>query len=187
MSVRLTLICHAATAATREAAFPADEPLDAQGQAAAAARAPGLRRVDAAWTSPAPRARQTATALGLAATVDDRLRDMDMGRWAGRLLADVERAEPSAMALWTGDAAAAPHGGESVVDVIARVGGWLDAMGHATGKVVAVTHPAIVRACVVVALGARPGAFWRIDIAPLGGAEFQGRAGAWTLRSLSQA
>ena len=36
MSVRLTLICHAATQAVRVAAFPADEPIDKQGEAKAA-------------------------------------------------------------------------------------------------------------------------------------------------------
>ena len=65
MNVRLILISHASTSAVREVAFPADEPIDPQGQAKASALAGELRRVDAAWTSPALRATQTATALGL--------------------------------------------------------------------------------------------------------------------------
>jgi phosphohistidine phosphatase SixA len=65
MSVRLILISHASTSAVREVAFPADEPIDPQGQAKASALAGELRRVDAAWTSPALRATQTATACNL--------------------------------------------------------------------------------------------------------------------------
>ena len=63
-------ICHASTSAVREVAFPVDEPIDPQGQAKAAALAGALRRVDAASTSPALRAKQTAAALQLEATVD---------------------------------------------------------------------------------------------------------------------
>ncbi len=42
-----------------------------------------LGKVDRCWTSPARQARGTAEALGLDATVDERLRDSDYGRWQG--------------------------------------------------------------------------------------------------------
>ena len=79
MSVMLTLISHASTRAVRDVAFPMDEPLDPQGRAQAAALAGEIRRVDAAWTSPALRARQTADALTLSATIEPALRDIDYG------------------------------------------------------------------------------------------------------------
>jgi broad specificity phosphatase PhoE len=88
-NVTLSLICHAPTRAIRDAAFPADEPLDPQGAAMAAAAADTIRRVDEAWTSPALRARQTADALRLDARIDPLLRDLDYGSWAGRLLDEV--------------------------------------------------------------------------------------------------
>src|ERR1700760_3620959 len=94
MRVLFPLICQAATHAVRDAAFPADEPLDPQGLAKATALVPDLRRVDAAWTSPALRARETATALGLQATIDPALRDLDYGNWSGRSLAEIETAMP---------------------------------------------------------------------------------------------
>jgi hypothetical protein len=86
MNVILTLICHASTQAVRNAGFPMDEPLDPQGHAKASALALDMRRVDAAWTSPALRARQTAAALELNAIVDPTLRDIDFGAWSGRSL-----------------------------------------------------------------------------------------------------
>jgi broad specificity phosphatase PhoE len=184
MSVRLTLICHAATSAVREAAFPDDEPIDPQGHAKAATLAAALRRVDAASTSPALRAKQTAAALELEATVDPALRDVDLGHWAGRSFADVQEIEPEALAAWTSLADAAPHGGESVIALLERVAGWLDTLGRQDGRIVAVTHPAVIRAAIVSAIDAKPMSFWRIDIAPLCRVSLQGNTGRWTLRSI---
>jgi broad specificity phosphatase PhoE len=184
MSVRLTLVCHAATSAVRAAAFPLDEPLEPQGEAKAMALAPAIRGVDTALTSPALRARQTASALGLGATVDPALRDIDLGRWAGRTFDDVQGAEPGAVGLWTGQADAAPHGGESVPDLLRRVIPWFDGLGRQTGRIVAVTHPAVIRAAVMLAIDAGPNAFWRIDIAPLCRVTLAGNGARWTLRSI---
>jgi broad specificity phosphatase PhoE len=185
MGLRLTLICHASTSAVRRAAFPADEPIDAQGEANALALAGQLGRVDAAWTSPALRARQTAVALQLAVAVDPRLRDLDLGRWAGRDYADVQDSEPDAVAAWTSQSAGAPHGGESVIALIDRVGKWLDALKRQDRRVVAVTHPAVIRAAIVCGIDAKPLSFWRIDVAPLCRVSLWSNAGNWTLRSMA--
>src|SRR5260221_422465 len=116
MPAWLTWICHASTDAVRNADFPDDEPLDAQGAARAAGVNPLLRRPDRAWTAPELRTRQTAEALGLAARTEKALRDCDYGRWRGRSLADVQAAEPAGLVAWLNDPASAPHGGESVQD-----------------------------------------------------------------------
>jgi broad specificity phosphatase PhoE len=184
MSVRLTLICHASTSAVREIAFPADEPIDSQGQAKALALAGTLRRIDAAWTSPALRARQTAAALRLEALVNPALKDVDLGRWVGRSFADVQETEPEEIALWTSRSDAAPHGGESVIALLERISGWLDALKRQDGRIVAVTHAAVIRAAVVLAIDAKPMSFWRIDIAPLCRVIIQGNSSNWTLRSI---
>ena len=184
MSVRLTLICHASTSAVREVAFPADEPIDSQGQAKAVALAGTLRRIDAAWTSPALRARQTAAALQLEAMVNPALRDVDLGRWAGRSFTDVQEAEPDGIAAWISQSDAAPHGGESVIALLERIACWLDALKREDGRVVAVTHPAVIRAAIVLAIDAKPMSFWRIDIAPLCRVILQGNISNWTLRSI---
>jgi broad specificity phosphatase PhoE len=186
MTVRLTLICHASTRALREAVFPTDESLEPQGFAKASALASKLLRIDSAWSSPALRAVQTASALGLAANADSPLSDIDMGMWAGRSLAEVTASDPVGLASWMSDAAANPHGGETIMALVGRVTAWLDVVGRSKGRVVAITHPAIIRAAIVITLDAPPISFWRIDVAPLCFARLQGRAGRWTLRSLDQ-
>jgi broad specificity phosphatase PhoE len=184
MSVTLTLICHASTQAVRAAAFPMDEPLDLQGLAKASALAPTMRRVDAAWTSPALRARQTADALGLTAAAVPDLRDIDFGTWSGRSIDEIETIAPEALAAWTHDCAAAPHGGESIVEMLARVACWFETIEPVQGRIVAVTHAAILRAAILFVLDARPEAFWRIDIAPLCRLRLRGKAGHWTFLSM---
>lgn len=194
MSLRLTLICNAATAATRAAAFADDEALEpfsaVQAAALGASFAPILARVDQAWTSPALRARQTAALLGLDATETTALADLDLGRWAGQSLAAVERDEPTALGQWVGDPETAPHGGESIAALVHRVGGWMAGLeALATGAAprhVAVTHAAIIRAALLVALEAGPRAFWRIDVEPLCVARLQGQSGRWTIRSFGR-
>jgi broad specificity phosphatase PhoE len=184
MSVILTLISHAPTRAVRDVAFPSDEPLDALGRAKAGALAADIRRVDAAWTSPASRARQTATALKLDATVDPALRDIDFGTWSGRSLAEIEDIDPDGAVAWLTDCAAAPHGGESIIDLLHRMAPWFESAGTMDGRIVAVTHPAIVRAIIILALDAKPVSFWRIDVAPLCQVRLRGNSGRWTLLSL---
>lgn len=185
MTSRLTLISHAATAAVRAAAFPLDEGLDAAGKKGAEALAAGLPPFTAALTSPAARAAETAAALGLVAGKEPALRDIDLGAWAGRAFSDVEAADPAAMVQWISDPATAPHGGESLNQLFARVATWLDGIEKQGGRVVAVTHPAVIRAAIVTAIEANPVSFWRIDIAPLTVVELRSNGGRWLLKSIS--
>lgn len=186
MTTRLTLVCHAATTATRAARFAADDPLDV----GALRHVPPLRRrladADRCWSSPAPCAVETAAALQLAAKIEPVLRDIDHGRWSGRSLVEVQAEEPETIQAWLQDPGAAPHGGESVLDLIARVGGWLDAQRATPGRVAAVTHPAVIRAAIVHAIEAAPASFWRIDVAPLALATLNGSHGRWTLGSVGR-
>jgi broad specificity phosphatase PhoE len=48
---------------------------------------------------------------------------------------------------------------------------------------VAVTHGAVVRAAVLVVLGAPAQGLWRIDVAPLTATVLRGGSGRWTVRS----
>jgi broad specificity phosphatase PhoE len=56
------------------------------------------------WASDLSRARETAEIvgerIGLAPVLDARLREGARGRWEGRLMVDVERAEPDLYAAW---------------------------------------------------------------------------------------
>lgn len=184
MRARLLLVCHAATGALRGAVFPRDEPAESLGLGKAALLTEELGRVDVAWTSPALRARQTAEVLRLDARIGLELRDLDLGRWAGHRFDDIVATEPEAMAAWTQDPAAAPHGGESVLDLLARVSPWLAERGREPHRTLAVTHASVIRAAIVLAIGAGPQSFWRIDIPPLCRAELHGRNGIWTLHAI---
>jgi broad specificity phosphatase PhoE len=182
---RVTLICHAATSAVRAADFPMDEPLDPAGRQAAAALAPSLGRPDRAWTSPALRSRQTAQALNLDAVAETALRPCDYGRWAGLSLADVQaRDGETALLTWLSDPMAAPHGGEAIVDVLDRVGKWLD--GHALdgGHTVVVSHAEVIKVAILHAIKAPPAAFARIDVGPLSRVALSHNQG-WRLRALA--
>ncbi|SDV49713.1 histidine phosphatase family protein [Chitinasiproducens palmae] len=198
MVLRLTMLCQPATAATRRAAFADDEPPEADlDDALRDALRTRVGRRDAVQSSPA------ACALGCAIRLDGAhdgvahgvevvpaLCDWDAGRWRGRSLADLQASEPDALAAWRTDPDAAPHGGESLRALLARVGDWLDAQAEAaraapsagpqrSRRVVAVTHAAIIRAALVVALEAPPQAFWRIDVAPLSLAELHTAPLGW--------
>ena len=152
---------------------------------AAAALAPHIRRPDRTWVSPALRARQTAQALGLAAVTDEAaLRACDCGRWTGRSLADVHAQDGEAAVLsWLSDPAAAPHGGEAFLDVLERVGTWLDSRTQDGGHTIAVSHPEVIKAAIIHAIQALPAAFTRIDVGPLSRVVLAYNRG-WRLRAV---
>jgi broad specificity phosphatase PhoE len=177
--VRLTLVSHAMTDAMAAGRFPTDEPLNAQGHRQVDACVE-LGPTDATYCAPEKRTRQTAELLGLPARVEPLLADLDCGRWRGDVLGGVR---PADLAIWLTDPTRAPHGGESVVDLVARVRRWMDTLSRRRGRLVAVTHPAVVRAAILVALDAPPKSFWRIDIAPVSRTVLHFRGHAWTLRS----
>jgi broad specificity phosphatase PhoE len=173
---RLLLVRHASTDAVRAAAFGADEPLDAQGREAAARLR--LPRGEV-WVSPALRARETAACAGLAiAGVEPALAECDFGSWAGRRLDELDEAP---LREWMTDPAAAPHGGESLLELQARVRGWLAAQAALDGTAIAITHGGVVKAAVIEALSAPPEAFWRVDVAPLSVTELHAHDGRWTV------
>jgi broad specificity phosphatase PhoE len=184
MSARVLLVVHGPTQATREAAFAvAEEPLSPGGTAEAASVRPLLPR-GRRWRAvcgPERRCRESAEALGLAAETEPALADWAAGAWVGRRLDEVAAQSPEEVRRWTGDPAWRGHGGESLLDLGARVGRWLDAVPAASERTVAVAPPAVVRAAVVHALGAAPATFWRIDVAPLTRVALRHSHGRWSL------
>ncbi len=181
---RLTLVCHATTEAVRGARFPNDEAVD---DGAADPASFGSPIVASEWLAgPEQRARTTAAAIGgdRGISVDPDLRDWDCGRWRGQTIEDLQRGDPAGVAAWVMDPAAVPHGGESLLDLLARIARWLDRQAAVGSKTVAVTHPAILRAAVVTALDAGPAAFWHIDARPLSRARLSHDGRRWILQSL---
>lgn len=193
--VRLSLITHAMTDALHRARFPGDEPVNAMGLRDLGRITPQPGSV---LTGPELRTRETASKIFSDATPHPGLADISYGEWVGRALTDLTDAEA---ASWLTDTAATPPGGESIDALLARVSGWLAEvaeMGAAAGaaggpgsaevrgKCVAVTHPSVVRAVIVLAMDAPARSFWRVDVAPLTRTALHCRGGRWTLRSVSE-
>lgn len=186
MHVRVTLIAAARSSTLLEERFDDDRPLDQAGwhevQLAAHVLVP-LGAADLRYCSPTPRSRATGDALGFAPMVQPALSDCDMGRWRGSTLAEVTVREPAAVDTWLRDPRSSPHGGESLLTFISRVGGWLDTRPADDGcRIVAVAEPAVVRAAFVYGLKAPPSTYWNVDVRPLSTVTLTGRAGLWSLR-----
>ncbi|MEO8883620.1 MAG: histidine phosphatase family protein [Devosia sp.] len=185
MPTRLLLIAHAATPATRRAAFPLDEPIEDAGRTAASRLGDALPRADRLYAAPELRTRETAEMLGLDTESQMLLADINLGRWKGKTFDEMLAEGPDAIAAWTSDPASRVHGGESVEELIARVAPWLDRQREEGGRIIAVTHPAVIRAAIVVVLGAPATSFWRIDIAPLARVDLRSDGRRWTLRGIA--
>lgn len=184
MSVRVSLVAAARNSSLLGERFDDDRPLDETGWHEVRFAAPALLHLGAAelrYCSPTARSRATGQALGFAPMVQPALRDCDMGRWRGLTLADVTAREPAAVDAWLTDPRSAPHGGETLLAFISRIGGWLDTRPACDGLIVAVAEPAVVRAALVYALRAPPSTYWNVDVRPLSTVTLTGLPRRWSL------
>jgi len=171
----ILLIRHGETEWNRREVFRgrADVPLSARGREQARLLGEALKgsEVQAVYSSPLSRARQTARplaeALGIEVQTDERLVDMSFGRWESRPRAEVEKEDPALYRAWLTEPQEfrAPDG-ESLADVIARA--W-PAMGqitarHRGGRAAIVTHRVVCKVLLCAALGAGEAAFWRVRV-----------------------
>jgi broad specificity phosphatase PhoE len=166
------LLCrHGQTATNREGRLlgRADPPLTALGvdQAARLAARVAVERPVAVVSSPATRARETAAAIAAAAGVDtvaveDRFVELDYGDWDGLAVGDP--AIP--WDRWRADAALRPPGGESLIDLRARVTAACEelAASHGDAVIVVVSHVSPIKAAVVWATGGADGSTWRMHL-----------------------
>jgi broad specificity phosphatase PhoE len=162
MAQRLLVVAHAPTAPSIALIFgDQGEPHTRE-----------IRRLNgrvAAWLrGPEKACQATAVCLGGEAEPVPELRDCDFGTWTGRTLVDIAFEDSGALGTWLHDAHAAPHGGESLAELINRVGQVLDDHPWPEGRSVLVVSPLVARAATVHALGASPEVIFHIDIAPLG-------------------
>ncbi|MFE7814700.1 histidine phosphatase family protein [Streptomyces sp. NPDC057433] len=186
MALRVTFVAAAGSASRLAERFEDDRPLDRAGwddvQRVARELLP-LAAADLRYCSPNPRSRATGEGLGYAPLVQLALRDCAMGRWRGLTLREAMAREPEAVDVWLADPRATPHGGESLLDFITRVGNWLDTRpAEEDCRVVAVAEPSVIRAALVYALKAPPATYWNIDVRSLSRVGVAGRAGRWSLR-----
>ena len=181
MTDRLTLIAHAATEAQRRTTFPLDEPILDQ----EVAKVLGLNwvapRAEHIWAAPEQRTQQTSSILALQATTAEHLRDCDYGSWRGRAMDQVQSEDQEGLLAWLTDPGASPHGGESIEDLLGRVGNWMDEQREC-GHSIAVTHPSVIRAAIINALHIPGQTFWRFDIPPLSFSDLRFSRNTWTVR-----
>lgn len=130
-------------------------------------------------SGPELRTRQTAGLFGSEVETSEALRDCDFGRWSGVRIDDVQKSEAEALQAWLDNPHSAPHGGESVGQLVERVAAWLETLEATPGHIVAITHPFVIRAALTQVL--QSPAFNLIDVEPLSAIElrFNGR---WRLR-----
>ncbi|MEM1187302.1 MAG: alpha-ribazole phosphatase [Pseudomonadota bacterium] len=82
--------------------------------------------------------------LALTVSLDERLREMDFGRWEGQRWKEIKRGE---LDLWAEDFMhARPHGGESVHQLRTRVCSAMDSYSALTGDTLLVTHAGVIKA-----------------------------------------
>jgi probable phosphoglycerate mutase len=166
------LLRHGRTAYNASGRFQGklDPPLDDVGrrQATAAAEALAARKPSSLLSSSAQRAAGTAEALvarcGLELTTDDRLTEVDNGRWAGLTLAEVRERYPDEHDAWRRGDDIRIGGAESYREVAERasaaIAGPVTALGDDELMVV-VTHGGVIRALAARMLGL-PHEHWRI-------------------------
>ncbi|MGH9280334.1 MAG: MSMEG_4193 family putative phosphomutase [Acidimicrobiales bacterium] len=142
----------------------------AQAEAAADAIAT-LPKLDAVYSSPLERARETATPIAarrdLKVKTDKGLLEVDIGDWTGEELKTVARTPEWKVVQQYPSGFRFPRG-ESFLELQARIVATIERItaAHPGGTVVAVSHADVIKAAVVHATGASLDMFQRIAISP---------------------
>jgi broad specificity phosphatase PhoE len=118
-----------------------------------------------------PLGRATATAAIIAEEsgyrgeilIEDRIIELDYGEFDGRRLAEIPHEELTA---WRADPTWRPPGGETLVELQARVELWCRSVADEAVRddVVAVTHVSPVKAAAAWAMGVGPEISWRMSL-----------------------
>jgi broad specificity phosphatase PhoE len=175
-----------------------DVPLNAVGREQAARLARRLAeegaRFEALYSSDLKRAWETAAAvgrsLGMEPVADPALREIDLGRLAGKTREEIAAEYPDEWRRLHGREDFPRGGGETFAAFQRRVLGWMDraAERHPGGAVCAVTHGGCIRAVLLHALGLT----WpdRARIPPIENVSITEVArigGVWTVRRMNDA
>ena len=189
--MRLVLARHGETRWNADGRFQgrSASPLSALGRRQARRLARACRRYapTALYTSPLPRARETAAyladALGLEAHPLEALQEAHLGELEGLTAQEVRARYPEVAAAWRRDPGAVtlPGGGESLGQLQERVWGAVQGLGarHGDETVVAVSHNFAIRAVVCRVLGLPLSRFrtLQVDLASLTVVEVEGDGG----------
>ncbi|MBF6029141.1 histidine phosphatase family protein [Pseudomonas sp. P115] len=178
LATRLTLICHAVTPLQKQGRFPDDESVAMDWQGEALSLVGRYKKSGRLLCGPEARARQTAGLFGDDSVIEPALRDIDVGRWRGQ---DIGQLDSVPLNTWLTDSTSAPHGGESVEQVCTRVGQWMKSLEAQPGHVVAITHPFVIRAALLYVMQSPVAMFYLIDVEPLSTIELRFNS-VWRLR-----
>ena len=136
---------------------------------------------------PEPACLATAAGLGAGGEVTlAALAGCDFGRWMGRSLAEVAESDQAGLERWTRDPDARPHDGETLTELVARIGAQLAGTDWPAGGSVVVVTPLVARAATVWALQADPAVIFRVDVGFLGAVELSGASAEWRLCALTR-
>lgn len=161
-----------------------DPGLDPLGVRQAAALAAAVGSATRVVCSPLRRAQETASAFGLAVTIDERWIEIDYGTLDGTPLVDVPAAT---WAEWRADIGYVPGGGESLAALGERVrAACADLAEEAkVHDIVVVTHVSPIKAAAAWALGAPDEVVWRMYCAPASVTEIGTNGAAPSLHSFN--
>mgnify|MGYP002622637437 CR=1 FL=1 len=140
-------------------------------QAALLARHLACEKLAAIYSSPLPRARETAAPIaersGLDVRTCDALNEIDFGGWTGRSFASLE--DDPHWRRWNAERdAERPPAGESMQEAQHRAVRCVERMAeaHPEAAIAAVSHADVIKAVVAAVLGLPLGAHARFEIAP---------------------
>ncbi|MBF0686962.1 MAG: histidine phosphatase family protein [Cellulomonas sp.] len=182
----VVLVRHGQTAMTVSRGYSgSSEPgpsLDDLGRTQAAAAAALVHRVGRdLWgdieypseivASPMVRTQETAAILaerlGLPLRTDAAFQEADFGQWQGLTAEQIEERWPGVLEPWHTDGHVRPPGGESIADVGVRLRRGLDGLREGGPRtVVVVSHAVAIRAALGVTMGAHPGTWSQLRVAP---------------------
>lgn len=122
--------------------------------------------------SPMIRTRETAAimgeTLGLTPRIDAAFQEADFGVWQGLTAEEIEQRWPGELEPWHTRGDLRPENGESIADVGARIGaGLAGLLAAGTDRtVVVVSHAVSIRAALGRTMGAQPGSWSQLRVAP---------------------
>ena len=177
MASRLLLIRHAETDAAKKRLLV--------GSTEVAANEEGLARLERFrkimepfapqewYCSPRKRALQTAAGImqfcgiDFDIRIDDRLQEIDFGRWEMKSIADISLAEPDMMDAWGEYNSFVFPEGEAVEHFCTRVNDMFSALQRLPAKEIAVvTHGGVIRTMICLALGQSPKNYLLYNVHP---------------------
>ena len=160
--MRLLLVRHGETDWNAEQRFigRTNLPLSQKGKRQAHALAQRLteEHVDVIYTSDYQRASQTASiiaeSLQKPVTKDERLRELDFGRWEGLTMDQIQKSHPGEFTRWMAEPRTSPPDGESLFQLHARVNSLLNELlsNHQNDTVALVAHGGTFQILLLIAL-----------------------------------